>query len=343
MDNFESKFQDACSNGNTKSCLEFLINHSKELDPKAINEKEILLLAVKNDYTEIATELLKLNLDVNIQNSKGETPLSIASKLGNLAIVNLLLENGAKINIKDSEYGETPLHKAVWNGNVEIVGKLLANGANGNIKDNQEGWTPLHVAVYTNNLKVIKKLLKYRAGIDVKDDEDESTPLHLAFEKAYDHGYSLCERQFVDVIEELLIGGSDPNLKMNFNNSFGYTPLQFVVDRTASRFYGMEDTKAWSSFNLILSHLIENGADLNKCDSGFDDPPIHIAISHENFFKKPVVLKRLLELEQEGCLDLNVRNYKLETLFESAIRNVCHLIGNTLDVGKMIIFQFHNS
>ena len=122
-----------------------------------------------------------------------------------MTVVNQLLEKNAKISVKDSKYGETPLHKAVWNGNVEIVEKLLSNGANGNIKDNQEGWTPLHVAVYTNNLKVIKKLLKYRAGIDVKDDEDESTPLHLAFEKAYDQGHSLCEGQFVDVIEELLI------------------------------------------------------------------------------------------------------------------------------------------
>ena len=77
MEDFESKFQDACSNGDNKRCLEFLKNHSKELDPKEINEKGFLLLAVKNDYTTIVAELLKLNLDVNIQNSKRETPLYI--------------------------------------------------------------------------------------------------------------------------------------------------------------------------------------------------------------------------------------------------------------------------
>ena len=70
MKDFLSKFHDACSNGDTKVCLEFLINHRKELDTKEINEKGLLLLAVKNDYTEIVSELLKLNLDVNIRNSK---------------------------------------------------------------------------------------------------------------------------------------------------------------------------------------------------------------------------------------------------------------------------------
>ena len=111
MEDFESKFQDACSNGDTKKCLEFLINHGKKLDTNVMNEKGFLLLAVKNDYDKIVSELLKLNLDVNVKNSKGETPLSIASKLGNLTIVNVLLENNTKINVKDSEYGETPFTK----------------------------------------------------------------------------------------------------------------------------------------------------------------------------------------------------------------------------------------
>ena len=111
IDDFESKFYEARSNGDTKSCLEFLLNHSKELDTNVMNEKGFLLLAVKNDYDKIVSELLKLNLDVNVKNSKGETPLSIASKLGNLTIVNVLLENNTKINVKDSEYGETPFTK----------------------------------------------------------------------------------------------------------------------------------------------------------------------------------------------------------------------------------------
>ena len=341
IDDFESKFYEARLNGDTKSCLEFLLNHSKELDTKAMNEKGILLLVVKNDNTEIVSELLKLNLDVNIKNSDGETPLSIASKLGNLTVVNLLLENGAKINVKDSEYGETALHKAVWNGNVEIVETLLANGANGNIKDNQEGWTPLHVAVYTNNLKVVKTLLKYQAGINIRDNDQEHTPLHLAFMIAYKEGRSLCEGQLIDVIEALLKGGSDPNLKMNIHGLFDITPLQFIVEITASRYMGNE--KEWSSFNLILSHLILYGANMNVLHPDFNgNTPLQIAIDNENFSsrKKPVIVEKLLELEEEGCLDLNLRNYFGDTALEETFRQYNHPCrGKRLNIVKMLIFH----
>ena len=106
----ESKIHDACLNGDTKTCLELLNNHKKELDTKVINRNQTLILAVKNENVKIVSELLKLNLDVDVQNSEGETALHIAPKIGNLTILSQLLENNANIDMKDSKYGESALH-----------------------------------------------------------------------------------------------------------------------------------------------------------------------------------------------------------------------------------------
>ena len=155
------------------------------MDTKAINRNQTLLLAVKNENVKIASGLLKLNLDVDVQNSEGETALHIASKLGNLTIVNLLLKNQANINVKDSKYGESALHKAIWNGHIEIMETLLLSGANCNIQDDDIGWTPLHVAVYMNNLKVVQKFLQIVNDLNIRLDVktlDEKQILHLAWQ-----------------------------------------------------------------------------------------------------------------------------------------------------------------
>ena len=185
MQDFEIKLHHACSNRDTRTCLELLNNNSTELDTKVINRNQTLILAVKNENVKIVSELLKLNLDVNIQNSEGATALHIASKIGNLTIVNLLLKNQANINVKDSKYGESALHKAIWNGQIEIMEKLLLSGADCNIQDDDIGWTPLHVAVYMNNLKVVQKFLQIVNDLNIRLDVktlDEKQILHLAWQ-----------------------------------------------------------------------------------------------------------------------------------------------------------------
>ncbi|KAF2177990.1 ankyrin, partial [Zopfia rhizophila CBS 207.26] len=63
-------------------------------------------------------------VDINIEDSKGRTPLSQAAAGGHGAVVKLLLEKrGADVNIQDHR-GCTPLSQAAANGH-EVVVKLL--------------------------------------------------------------------------------------------------------------------------------------------------------------------------------------------------------------------------
>ena len=48
---------------------------------------------------------------------------------GDMRIVQLLVEHGADINLKPSDYQVKPLERAIYNGNVSIVNYLLEQGA----------------------------------------------------------------------------------------------------------------------------------------------------------------------------------------------------------------------
>jgi len=62
----------------------------------------------------------------------GETPLINAARGGHLPVVRLLLERGARPNVRTHD--DTPLHAAAVRGHVEIVKLLLEWGANVNAR-----------------------------------------------------------------------------------------------------------------------------------------------------------------------------------------------------------------
>ncbi|EXA28422.1 hypothetical protein FOVG_19972 [Fusarium oxysporum f. sp. pisi HDV247] len=71
------------------------------------------------------------------------TDLMIASYYGHGVIVKLLLDKGAEIEAKDSEYGRTPLSWAAESGYEAVVKLLLDKGAEIEAKDSKDGRTPL--------------------------------------------------------------------------------------------------------------------------------------------------------------------------------------------------------
>lgn len=79
--------------------------------------------------------------DINDQDNAGNTALHEAALQGHIEIVELLIENGADVNIKSIEmFGDTPLIDASANGHLDVVKYLLKNGADPTIR-NAKGLT----------------------------------------------------------------------------------------------------------------------------------------------------------------------------------------------------------
>ena len=73
-----------------------------------------------------------------------------------LELANLLLKNGAQINVQD-ENGQTPLHDSAFACHEDMVKLLVENGADNKIKNN-EGKTPMDLAAFEGSLYGISSI-----------------------------------------------------------------------------------------------------------------------------------------------------------------------------------------
>ncbi|XP_055356034.1 LOW QUALITY PROTEIN: ankyrin repeat domain-containing protein 11-like [Paramacrobiotus metropolitanus] len=109
---------------------------------------------------------------------KGETPLHVACRKGDMPTIRKLMEEGVDVNAADYA-GWTPLHEAANHGREDVIKILCKNGANIHAKGGAKAITPLMDAVINGHQNIVKFLL--RVGCDPKAvDADGKTCLQLA-------------------------------------------------------------------------------------------------------------------------------------------------------------------
>jgi ankyrin repeat protein len=121
--------------GNTPLLLALQSADAESLDAGGLGEKQttttgsLAVAGLKRQQLELATLLLNRGADVNARNQAGSTPLTEAVRLGNDAVVALLLQRSAKPNVVEASTGKAPLHVAAARGQLTIVDLLLKHGA----------------------------------------------------------------------------------------------------------------------------------------------------------------------------------------------------------------------
>jgi len=117
-------------------------------------------------------------IDVTLKNKDGNTALHyIVRHVGSSQIIQALIAKGADVNVINSR-SETPLHYACTRGHIDIMTYLLENGANANAV-NSEGDNALHYAIFTRNLNTIRLLVKYGVNPEV-NSKRQGTPIEIA-------------------------------------------------------------------------------------------------------------------------------------------------------------------
>lgn len=146
---------------------------SKGVSPNTVDSKgnPMLVLAIRDRSAKVTELLLQNpNIDVDLSNNNGETPLMMASIEGDLPVVKtLVLQNKARID----HIGWTPLHYACAKGNIDVAKFLVANGA---VVDSNalNGTTPLMMAVQSGNEDLIRFLLENGADIRLRNTQGYS-------------------------------------------------------------------------------------------------------------------------------------------------------------------------
>ena len=155
------KFDDASE---VKSLLK------KGVNPNIVdaNGSPMLVLATREKSLKVIDVLLgDQNIDVDLSDKNGETPLMMASIDGNLPLVKtLVIDHKAQLD----HIGWTPLHYACAKGQLEVAQFLIANGA---IVDSMSlgNTTPLMMAVQSGNEKLIKLLLDKDADLQLRNSQ----------------------------------------------------------------------------------------------------------------------------------------------------------------------------
>ncbi|GJQ88686.1 hypothetical protein Trydic_g18299, partial [Trypoxylus dichotomus] len=148
----------------TRAIVELLLRNGADVNYADGYDMTSLMYAIENERSkDIFQLLLNFNADVNFENKYGETPLGMAIKGNKLEIIEILLQNGGRVDRVDSS-GWTLLIHAVQREDDYAVQVLLNLNADVNIKG-EDGVTPLCTAVKTRNADIVQILLEKGADV----------------------------------------------------------------------------------------------------------------------------------------------------------------------------------
>ncbi len=116
------------------------------------------------------------NVDIKQRTFFG-APLQYAASAGHVEMVRLLLEHKANVNSTD-RFLRTPLMWAASHGHCDVLKVLLSSGANHRKTKNGSNWTALHFAADKGELKAAQILIDAGADLSALNSDGE-TPLDM--------------------------------------------------------------------------------------------------------------------------------------------------------------------
>ena len=281
-----------CVHADHTACTEVLLQHWKSVcsnvafvphDSKDSAGQTAYLCPAMWEDPAVCQVFICAGADIETKNSKGRSPLHVASCSGELATVKMLVEAGADVRATDTNRatclmvaaycGHTDIvrylvglpevdvnHQDINNGTVlhvtvarkhsDVVQVLIDAGADIETK-NDDGRSPLHFASCLGELTTVKMLVK--AGADVRaTDAQRATCLSLA---AY-NGHTDTVRYLVSL----------PEVDLNHQGSVNYTALHYAVQKKHAD---------------VVQVLIDAGADIETRNDDGRSPLHVVSISGE--------------------------------------------------------------
>jgi ankyrin repeat protein len=170
------------------------------------------------------------------RDSHGSTALHAAAAHGHLALVELLLRQGAEPNARDAGDNASPLHFAAGAGHVDIVRALLDAGAD------VHGYGDLHES----------EVIGWATVLGPPHEAHPETLSLLLERGARHHIFSAIAVGDVELLRKLVEGNPETLDRRMSRFEHGQAPLHFAIGRQR---------------HDILELLIELGADLEARDS----------------------------------------------------------------------------
>jgi ankyrin repeat protein/ketosteroid isomerase-like protein/L-ascorbate metabolism protein UlaG (beta-lactamase superfamily) len=229
------------------SLIEYLLNGGVDINIKDNNGNTPLFEAVDSGKIDVVSLLIDKSADIYAANKYQRTPIfHAARKKGNIALIKILTENGAKLDFV-SDMGMTLLHYAVQANDAESVRYFLSKGLDSNAVD-YRGRTPLMIAAALESTDLVKVLVENGADIHARHFNG-NTPLMIAIDQGS-----------LESVRYLLSKGA----RVDIFNDQGSFPLHIAARRGEADF---------------VLQLINKSADINVRNIFTGSTPLHIAAS----------------------------------------------------------------
>uniref|UniRef100_A0A8C4QZE1 Transient receptor potential cation channel, subfamily A, member 1a n=2 Tax=Eptatretus burgeri TaxID=7764 RepID=A0A8C4QZE1_EPTBU len=246
---------------------------SLEADPNSLNSmhKGPLHIAIENNNLEVVKTFVSSPLmDVDFRGANAMTPAMLACSKNYDKILAVLIDNGAKICLKN-QFGFFPIHIAALNGALKCFNIILS-------KAERKGYTAeeilnyadpcqnstLHIAIHSGNIPIIITCLQNGARVDIKQS-DGSTPVHLA-----------CTQGSRDLVKMMFELSDFTRQSLHILDSDHQTPLHKAATFDHSH---------------LVEYLLDEGAEIDAVDSNLRTPFL-IATSRGSWNSANVLLKR---------------------------------------------------
>jgi ankyrin repeat protein len=149
------------------------------MERQSIGSRQLMDAVQNNDEAKVKQIVATKKVDLRQCDDQGFTPLLWASRQGYCSIVNILLQHGADPNQQDHWMHANSGHKAAFWGHADVMQLLADNGLKLDTRGGYNGYTALHDAVSQNHADVVRVLLTHGASVKIKG-HDGKTALDIA-------------------------------------------------------------------------------------------------------------------------------------------------------------------
>lgn len=188
--------------------LRELLRHDVDVNAETTRGDTLLTQAVSFGRLDAIDLLLKAGAKVDEPNKRGETPLRLAASRNHLRIARLLLEAEADPDVPDARK-RTALAECVDTNRLTMAELLLKHGASPAKAVDIRGRPALHEAASDNHVEMARLLLDAKVDVNAADDRGQ-TALHVAVEAGH-----------VKMVEALLAAGA----KTDIADRYKQTPI----------------------------------------------------------------------------------------------------------------------
>lgn len=198
-------------------------------------EKDAVFKAIKSNSPEILKRLLEEGAKLNIKDICGRSPVHYAAIFGSGKVLDVLIENGADIHATDYRMN-TIFHEAhLYKKDDDFIKRFDGSGFYYD-EYNFRHETALIRAIENSNTFVFNFLISQKVDVNLSDNQYE-TPLHKS-----------CLMGSIEFVKVLIENGAN----VNAINYEGKTPMHHVCDE--------------KNCDAITRLLLDNGADMHALD-----------------------------------------------------------------------------